>query len=97
MPGSCLQAVLGITNSVGVCCMRLGWMAFPSMSTSFFFVPKFPLNKCNSGALLPRGAAPWGFGQVGAVPKRSGSSLAPAELDFKITIKSCRLELSTQN
>ncbi|EDL41692.1 mCG148474 [Mus musculus] len=54
--GSCQQALLGISNSVWVWCLHVGWiprwgslwMAFPSVS-ALFFVPAFPLDRYNSG------------------------------------------------
>ena len=44
MPGFCLQALLGISNSVGAWCLQMGWipwwgglwMAFPLVSVPFF-------------------------------------------------------------
>jgi hypothetical protein len=50
MSGSCQQVLLGISNSVRVWCLQMGWiprwnslwMAFPSTSGPFF-VPVFPL------------------------------------------------------
>jgi hypothetical protein len=55
MPGSCLQAHFGISNSVGVWWLCMGWipiwggpwMAF-LQSLLHFFVPAFPLDKNNS-------------------------------------------------
>jgi len=53
--GSCLQALLAISVSVGVWCLQMGWiprwgnlwMAFPSASAPFF-LPALPLDKNNS-------------------------------------------------
>jgi hypothetical protein len=53
--GSCQQAFLGISNSVWVWCLNVGWiprwgslwMAFPSVSVPLF-VPVFPLDWSNS-------------------------------------------------
>jgi hypothetical protein len=52
MSGSCQQVLLGISNSVGVWCLQMGWMpmwggnwmAFPSVSVPFIF-PAFPLDR----------------------------------------------------
>jgi hypothetical protein len=50
--GSCRQAHLGISNSVWIWCLHVGWipslwMAFPSVSAPLF-VPIFPLDRSNS-------------------------------------------------
>jgi hypothetical protein len=59
--GSCQQALLGISNSVWVWCLHVGWiprwgslwMAFPSVS-ALLFVPEFSLDKSNSELKLWR-------------------------------------------
>jgi hypothetical protein len=59
--GSCQQALLGISNSVWVWCLHLGWipswsslwMAFPSVSAPLF-VPVFSLERINSGLKIWR-------------------------------------------
>ena len=56
LSGSCEQALLGISNSVWVWCLLVGWiprwgspwMAFPSASVPLF-VPVFPLDRSNTG------------------------------------------------
>ena len=55
IPGSCQQVFLGISNSVWVWCLQIGWiprldslwMAFPPLSASLFF-PAFPFERNNS-------------------------------------------------
>jgi hypothetical protein len=52
IPGYCQQVLLGISNSVGVRCLQMGWIprwinlwiAFPSVSVPFF-VPVFHLDR----------------------------------------------------
>ena len=72
--GSCQQALLGISNSVWVWCLYMGWiprwcslwMAFPSVSTPLF-VPVFLLDRSNSVLIVLR----WVCGpipQLGAMP-----------------------------
>jgi hypothetical protein len=54
--GTCQQTLFGISNSVWVCCLHVGWiprwgslwMAFPPVSV-LLFVPVFPLDRSNSG------------------------------------------------
>jgi hypothetical protein len=59
--GSCQQALLGISNSVWVWWLNMGytsrwgslWMAFPSISAPLF-VPAFPFDRSDSGLLFLR-------------------------------------------
>jgi hypothetical protein len=75
IPGSCLQALLGISNSVWVWCLQMGcipwwgglWVAFPSVSAPLF-VPFFPLDRSNSGLIFLRLEGSFIL-QLGAVPK----------------------------
>jgi hypothetical protein len=59
IPGSCQQALLGMSNIVWVWCLYMEWiprwgniwMAFPSVS-ALHFVPVFPLDGNNSGLIF---------------------------------------------
>jgi hypothetical protein len=56
IPGSCQQVLIGVSNSVGVWYLQMGWiprrsslwMAFPSVSLPFL-VPIFSLDRNISG------------------------------------------------
>jgi hypothetical protein len=55
IPGSCQQALLGISNSVEVWCLQMGWISRWGSVCSFlqsllhFFVLVFPLDRNSSG------------------------------------------------
>ena len=59
--GSCKEKLLGLSNSVWVCCLQMRWiprwgglwMAFPSVSVPLF-VPAFPFDRRNYGLILLR-------------------------------------------
>jgi hypothetical protein len=59
IPSSCQQALLGISNSVWVCCLQIGlnprwgslWMTFSSVPAPLF-VPAFPLDRGSSGLIF---------------------------------------------
>jgi hypothetical protein len=86
VPGSCQQALPGISNNVWVWCLQMGWvprwgslwMVFPSISAPFF-VPAFPLDRSNPGLIFLRWVGGPSFNQV-AVPNlwvRSLQVLSP--------------------
>jgi hypothetical protein len=91
--GSCQQTLLGISNSVWILCLHMGWiprwgsfwMAVPSVSTPHF-VPVFPWDRRNSGLNVWR----WVGGhilQLGALPNLwiwSPQALPPFSLVFKL-------------
>jgi hypothetical protein len=70
IPGSCQQALLGISNSIWVWCLQKGWiprwghlwMAFPSISVPLF-VPALSFDRGNSVLIFLR----WGWGGCGVV------------------------------
>jgi hypothetical protein len=58
--GSCQQAFLGISNSVGIWCLQMGWipmwgrLRWPFLQSLRLFVPACPLDRSNSGLIFLR-------------------------------------------
>jgi hypothetical protein len=86
IPGSCHQVLLGISNSVWVWCLHVGWvprwdsirMAFLSVSAPLF-VPAFLLDRNNSGLIF--------FRWVGILIPQTGAR--PNQWIWSLLILSC--------
>jgi hypothetical protein len=92
--GSCQHVLLGISNSVWVWCLQMGWiprlgslwMAFPSVSAPLF-VPAVPFDRRNSGFIFLSWVNPF-YLWIGKIiqPKRDTSIYTTAVESFNLFI-----------